>query len=180
MRDATLLSRLKCRDPEALEQLSGQYQSYVCTIISSMLQGIGTYSDTEELCSDTFLSVWQHADAIEPGKLKAYLGTAARNKAKTWLRARREMPMDLDTVEIPDDSLPLEEQAIRDELAARVREAVASMRPRDREIFLRYYFYMQSAETISSALGIPAGTVRSRLTRGKAQLRIILSKEGLS
>lgn len=180
MRDTELLGGLKRQDPDALEQLSTHYQSYVCTIISTMLQGTGTYSDTEELCSDTFLAVWQHADAIAPGKLKAYLGTIARNKAKSWLRSRRELTMDLDTLEVPDDSLPLEEQAIRDELAARVRKAVDAMRPRDREIFLRHYYYMQTAETIGSVLGIPAATVRSRLARGREQLKKTLSKEGLS
>ncbi len=180
MLDAILLNRLKQRDPDALEQLSRQYQSYVCTIISSMLQGTGTYSDTEELCSDTFFAVWQHADVIESGKLKAYLGTTARNKAKSWLRGRRELPMDLDTVEIPDDSLPMEDKAIRQELAARVRRAVDEMRPRDREIFLRHYYYLQTAESIAAALQIPAATVRSRLARGREQLKKKLSKEGLA
>ena len=177
MLDSTLLRRLQSREQDALELLTKKYQSYVCTILSNMISGVGTYDDVEELCSDTFLSVWQNAAAIEPGKLKPYLGAAARNKAKSWLRKRRELPMDLDEIEIPDDSLPLEEKANQAELARRVRRAVDEMPSRDREIFLRYYYYLQTAETISSELGIPAATVRSRLARGREQLKKTLCKE---
>ena len=85
--------------------------------------------------------------------------------------------MDLDEIEIPDDALPLEEKAIQAALARRVRRAVDEMPSRDREIFLRYYYYLQTAETISSELGIPAATVRSRLARGREQLKKTLCKE---
>ncbi len=177
MLDSVLLRRLQSRDQDALESLTKKYKSYVCTIISNMISGVGTYDDTEELCSDTFLAVWQNAASVEPGKLKPYLGTTARNKAKSWLRKRRELPMDLDEIEIPDDSLPLDEQAIRAELARRVRRAVDEMKPKDREIFLRYYYYLQPTDTVASEMGIPAATVRSRLARGREQLKKTLCKE---
>ena len=85
--------------------------------------------------------------------------------------------MDLDTIQIPDGADPLEEQAIRQELAAAVQRAVDSLRRKDREIFLRYYFYYQDTETIAREMGIPAATVRSRLRRGREQLKKKLSKE---
>ena len=177
MNESVLLRRLQSREQDALELLTKKYNSYVCTIISNMISGTGTYADTEELCSDTFFSVWQNADAILPGKLKAYVGAAARNKAKSWLRSQRVLPMDLDEIEIPDDSLPPEEAAIREELARRVRRAVDQMRPKDREIFLRYYFYLQPTDVVATQMGIPAATVRSRLARGRQQLKQTLSKE---
>lgn len=177
MLDATLLRRLQSRDQDALEVLTNKYRSYVCTILSNMIAGTGTYSDVEELCADTFLAIWQNADSIEAGKLKPYLGTTARNKAKSWLRSRRELLMDLDEIEIPDDSLPLEEKAIQAELAKRVRQAVDSMRPKDREIFLRYYYYLEPTDVIAARMDIPAATVRSRLARGREQLKNTLCKE---
>lgn len=177
MLDSSLLRRLQHRDQDALEALTNKYRSYVCTIISNMITGTGTYSDVEELCDDAFLAVWQNADTIEAGKLKAYLGTTARNKAKSWLRTRRELPMDLDEIEIPDESLPLEEKAIQAELAKRLRQAIDAMRPKDREIFLRYYYYLENTDTIAARMDIPAATVRSRLARGREQLKNTLCKE---
>ncbi len=177
MRDAALLERLQRKDPDALEQLSERYRSYVCTVLSNMLQGVGAWADVEELCSDVFLALWQHAPEIRTGSLKPWLGTVARNRAKSWLRSRRELPMDLDEIELPDDGPGLEDEVMRKELAAAVRRAVDSLRPKDREIFLRYYFYLQPAETIAAELGLAPASVRSRLSRGREVLRKKLEKE---
>ena len=172
-----LLERLRQKDPDALDQLAARYRSYVCTVLSNMLLGTGTREDVEELCADVFLTLWQHAADPEAGRLKPWLGTVARNKAKSWLRGRRELPMDLDEIDLPDGAESLEDQAIRAELAAAVRKAVDSLRPKDREIFLRYYFYLQPTEEIALALGMAQATIRSRLARGRERLRKTLEKE---
>ncbi len=177
MRDAALMERLRQQDQDALDQLTTRYRSYVCTILSNMLQGTGSYADVEELCSDVFLALWQHADEVEDGKIKPWLGTVARNRAKSWLRARRELPMDIDEIELPDDGPGLEDEAIRAELAAAVRKAVDSLKPKDRDIFLRYYFYLQPVEEIAAALHMAPVSVRSRLSRGREVLRKRLEKE---
>lgn len=177
MRDAALIEGLRQKDQDALDQLTSRYKSYVCTILSNMLQGSGNWADVEELSADVFLVLWQHAETVEAGKVKQWLGTVARNRAKSWLRARRELPMDLDEIELPDDGPGLEDEAIRAELAAAVRRAVDSLRPKDREIFLRYYFYLQPAEEIAAALKMAPASVRSRLSRGRETLRKKLEKE---
>ena len=177
MRDAALLERLQRRDQDALNELTERYRSYVCTVLSNMLSGVGAWADVEELCSDVFLALWQHADELRAGSLKPWLGTVARNRAKSWLRVRRELPMDLDELELPDDGPSLEDEAGRTELAAAVRKAVDSLRPTDREIFLRYYFYLQPMEAIAAELGLAPASVRSRLSRGRALLRKKLEKE---
>ncbi len=177
MRDAALLERLQRRDQDALNELTERYRSYVCTVLSNMLSGVGAWADVEELCSDVFLALWQHADELRAGSLKPWLGTVARNRAKSWLRVRRELPMDLDELELPDDGPSLEDEAGRKELAAAVRRAVDSLRPKDREIFLRYYFYLQPMEAIAAELGLAPASVRSRLSRGRALLRKKLEKE---
>ena len=53
------------------------------------------------------------------------------------------------------------------------------MRPQDRDIFLRYYYYMQTTQQISQLLNIPHSTVRTRLVRGRKTLKKLLTKEGL-
>lgn len=177
MREAALMERLRQQDQDALDQLTTRYRSYVCTILSNMLQGTGSYADVEELCSDVFMALWQHAQEVEDGKIKPWLGTVARNRAKSWLRARRELPMDIDEIELPDDSPGLEDEVIRAELAAAVRKAVDSLKPKDRGIFLRYYFYLQPVEEIAAALHMAPVSVRSRLSRGREVLRKKLEKE---
>ena len=77
---------------------------------------------------------------------------------------------------VPTDGR-MEEKAIQAELAKRLRQAIDAMRPKDREIFLRYYYYLENTDTIAARMDIPAATVRSRLARGREQLKNTLCKE---
>ena len=51
--------------------------------------------------------------------------------------------------------------------------------PEDREIFLRYYYYLQPAPEIAEAMRLTPGAVRTRLSRGRAALKKRLSQEEL-
>lgn len=178
MTDEQLLRKLQARQPEAMEALMGKYHRYVHSIIGGILGASGGAEDVEELIQDTFYAVWSHADNVT-GKLRTYLSATARNRAKSFLRGRRELPMDLDTIEIPDPGSSLEDAAQQAELSRCLQRAISRMRSRDREIFLRYYYHFQTAEEISQAMDIPAGTIYSRLARGRKILKKALTKEEL-
>jgi RNA polymerase sigma-70 factor (ECF subfamily) len=87
--------------------------------------------------------------------------------------------MDLDTIELPDDGNSLEDTIMQAELQRLIQKALRKMRPKDREIFLRHYYYLQTSEQIALIMGIPSSTVRTRLARGRKILKEILSKEEL-
>lgn len=174
MTEEKLLSRLKKRDGKALECMIDQYSAYVASVIGAVLGPSRRTEDVEELASDVFLAVWNHAEAVKPGKLRPYLGASARNAAKSFLRTQRELPMDLDQVPALTESP--EDQVLRQEQARLIREAVLEMPPPDREIFLRRYYYLQSSVQIGQALGMAPGTVRARLLRGRNILKQKLPK----
>lgn len=142
------LQRLRAQDPAALSWLIGRYNRYVASIVCAVLGARCRPQDAEELTADVFYSVFRRAEAISPGKLQAYLGAAARNRAKDFLRKQ-----------------------------ARVRAAIEAMTPVDREIFLRYYYYLQPAPEIAQAMGLTHGAVRTRLSRGRAALKKTLLQE---
>jgi RNA polymerase sigma-70 factor (ECF subfamily) len=176
MTDVQMLNSLRAQEQEALEQLMEKYHRYVYTIIYGIIH---SPEDVEELVQDTFYAVWSHADAIQPGKLKPYLGTTARNRAKSWLRSHKDLPMAPDMIEIASCDYDPEDAAQRREMARIIGRALNRMRPKDKEIFLRYYYYLQTTEEISRIMGIPRNTVLSRLMRGRKQLEKILAKEDL-
>lgn len=176
--DAQLLQRMQRGDDKALGLLMERYGGYVYRIIANVLLTSGTAADAEELTSDTFYAVWSHAATIDARNIKAYLAVTARNKAKSFLRKHRELPMDLDTLPL-SDGLSLEDHALEQELKAVLKKAIDKMRPQDRDIFLRYYYYMQTTQQISQLLNIPHSTVRTRLMRGRKTLKKLLTKEGL-
>lgn len=176
MLDERILSGLQAGQQEALEALMKKYRRYVTTVIMNI---IGSSSEVDELVSDVFYSIWTHAGSIRPGSLKPYLGTAARNRAKSYLRKKRELPMDIDTIELPDLDSDPENQLLRQELAKSIKKALGKLSPKDRKIFLYHYYYLKTSEEISLLMHIPAGTVRSRLSRGRKVLREVLGKEEL-
>ena len=176
MTDEKILRGLRQQNPDALQAMMEQYSRYLYAIVAGILGKWGTHEDIQELVQDTFYAVWNHADAIH-GKLKPYLCTTARNRAKTLLRSQKPLPMSLDLVELPDPMGNLEDAAMQRELEQLIQQALGRMRPKDREIFLRYYYCLQTTEEIAAALHMPSATVRSRLVRGRKALAKELEKE---
>ena len=79
-------------------------------------------------------SVFRRAGSISPGKLQAYLGAAARNRAKDFLRKQKPLEADLDELTLPDEEgTAPEAELLRRERQMRVKEAIFSMEPVDRE-----------------------------------------------
>lgn len=99
MEELEALIRLQSKEERALLWFIARYSAYVTAIFRRMLGASATPADLEELASDVFFILWSKAAAIEAGKVKAYLGSVARNKARDFLRRR-------------DGSLPLEEDVL--------------------------------------------------------------------
>lgn len=177
MDEATMLRLLRRRDPEGLAQLIRRYNGYAAAIIRGILGQGRREEDVEELVSDVFVAIWNHADSLKPGKVKSYLGTTARNMAKSFLRKKQILPMDLD--EIPGLLAPdtPEEHYLAREQAEMVRQAVEQMGEPNREIFLRYYYYLQTTEQIAKDLHLEPGAIRARLMRGRNALKAAIWKE---
>ena len=78
---------LRRGDPRGLEELMSRYTPYVAAVAARVLPG--RPQDWEELTADVFLSAWEHRKALRPEQIRGWLGTEARNRALTRLRARR-------------------------------------------------------------------------------------------
>lgn len=176
MTEKQMLHGLQNREQKAMERMVRKYRAYLCTVIANILGSYGAEQDVEELVQDAFYAVWNHANGIH-GNLKYYLCSTARNKARSWLRSRKPFPMETDLVEIPDPANSLEDEMVRKELSDQIQRALKRMNPKERETFLRYYYYLQTTTEIADAMGVPTGTVSSRLARGRKKLQQIITRE---
>lgn len=178
MREVTVLHKLKAGDPRGLEALMDTYIPYVSTIVWNILRGAMPPEDAEEVVSDVFLAAWNQSSDLEAGHIKGWLGAVARNKAKNKLRQMgKTLPLEEGMLDIPSPEDPTE-GLDRQEEAAQVRRAVDAMRPREREVFLRHYYYAQSIKEISAAMDMNESTVKNQLRRGRIKLKEALCKEG--
>ena len=176
MTEEKALSRLKKGDAAGLRWCIGRYTPYVSTVVWNILGARGTAQDAEEITADVFWALWQSGKKPEAGKLRAWLGVVARNKAINALHNRGfELPLEERMLETEGPEQFLE----KEERCRRVRLAVEAMGAPDREIFVRHYFYGQPASEIAGVMGMQADAVRQRLKRGREKLRQSLEKGGL-
>ena len=164
----------------ALEELMDRDMGFACGLAGSVLRG--RPRDAEEVVSDAFLALWEHAGQVEPGKLRPWLGRVVRNKALNRLRALGgELPLEEDWLALEPDRRPGPAEAVEQaERAELIRALLNGLPPQDRAIFLRHYYYGQTAADIGAALAMPPSTVKVRLHRGRKKLKELLMERGYS
>ena len=170
------LRQMKQGSQDALAWFIQRYGAYVSTIIHNIIGQRMSNADVEEVASDVFLALWNNAGKILPNAARSWLATVARNTARSRLRRVSDtLPLDEEAV-IVDDRTP-EATLERREQAVRVRMALLSLNPVDREVFLRFYYYYQKTADIAADMGLNESTVRTKLNRGRAKLRDFLLRE---
>lgn len=171
------LKKMVCKDEDALAWFIDRYAPYVSTIIYNILGSFVDSSDLEEVASDVFLTLWNNAKSVNPGKVKAYLGGIARNKAKEYTRKiGTELSLEDDIIIISEENL--EHDFEKREQAKYIQEAVLALNAPEREIFLRYYFFYQTIATIAAEMHLEPANVKTKLYRGRKRLKEILENGG--
>ena len=173
MTERSELKKLKNGSEDALRWFIRRYSGYVATVVHNVIGDSLPEADIEEVVSDVFVALWRSADTVHSPK--GFLGTTARNLAKNKARSYNlTLPLDDQILQI--EGLTMEDLWERRELSNAVKQAVLQMGQPDRDIFLRFYYYYQSLEEISSQMAIPLSTVKSRLRRGRSKLEKTLSR----
>ena len=175
MTEKQLIRGLARGELSALEDLIQRYTPYVSSVVSRILRG--RQADVEELTADVFLAAWVNRDRLQPGKVKGYLGTIARNRAFNLLRAdRQSLPLEDDVLLLETDGP--EKELDRRETARIVNQALTRLDKPQRELFVRHYYYGQTVQEAALAMGVNLSTAKTWLRRGRETLKTILKKEG--
>ena len=120
---------------------------------------IGHRQDAEDILQEVRLSAFRGFDAVkDPALFKAWIIGIARNKCADYYR-RRSVELSLE--ELPEQRLTQSRYGLV--LDSPVRETLETLGKNDREILRLFYFEDCPQEEIASMLGIPVGTVKSRL-----------------
>jgi len=142
------------------------------------------HEDAEDVVQDAFLRAFSafesyRGDDAQPQNAKAWLLTIVRNTSMTWLKRNRNAGATLgfeEALDDPRDRSPDPEEILltscdREE----VRHALEQLPSDFREAIVLREMEGLSYREISAAIGVPLGTVMSRLSRGRDWLRRILS-----
>ena len=160
---------------EAFEALVRRYRP---ELFHFLIRFAGNRAAAEDLFQETFLQVHLSADTFDVSKrFKPWLFTIGANKARDLLRKnkrRRTVPLSASIDRKQDDSpafvdlmeadLPRPEDVAEDsETGELIRGVVDSLPDHLREVLLLAYFHQFAYKEIAEMLGIPLGTVKSRL-----------------
>jgi RNA polymerase sigma factor (sigma-70 family) len=179
--EPNLRARLRAGDPDAFGVL---FDEYAHAVYNLGFRLSANCSAAEEVVSVTFLEAWRRRSRIDPGgePLRPWLLGIAVNVSRNLARASRRHQAALSRLPppplIPDFS---EELAGRLDDEARLREvgeALGALRREEREVIALCVWSELDYATAARALGVPVGTVRSRLSRARSKLRKLLPAAG--
>lgn len=189
--DRDLVTRCQKGQPAAFDELVRRFQDRVFNIAFRMLR---EREVAEEIAQDVFVSVYQHIEGFQGNsKFSTWLfrvvANHCHNKSK-YLRRRKHKQQDsIDAPiegedgelkrELPDDpGRSPEELATRRKMNEAIQEAISHLDEDHRVIVLLRDVEDMSYEEIGEVLGLPEGTVKSRLHRARNELRARLSRMG--
>ena len=140
----------------------------------------GDRGRAEDVVQETLLQAWRHPEVLDParGPVRPWLMTVARRVAIDHYRARQARPL-----EVGDEGLEqlATEDGIDDALERwLVADALATLAPAHREALLHTFYAGRTASEAAVTLGVPAGTVKSRVFYGLRALRLALEERGVA
>jgi RNA polymerase sigma-70 factor, ECF subfamily len=167
--DEMLIVRIAGGDRLAMQTLFARHRT---AVYRWLLRLVGNEAMAEDLLSDVFLDVWRQADRFQArSSVSTWLMAIARFKALSARRVRKDAELD-ETIEATvadsaDDPEVMLEKKSRDAL---VRKAVTTLSPEHREIIDLVYYHEKSVDECAQILGVPSGTVKTRMFYARRKL----------
>jgi RNA polymerase sigma-70 factor (ECF subfamily) len=185
--DQTLIRQAQAGDPHAFDALVRKHQQLVFAVALRML---GDHEDAKDVAQDAFVRAYDglrgfRGQAKFSTWLVAITVNLARNRRRWWARQRRVVAGSLDEPVRPEAGAPghdAPDPAPGPSAAAEQRErhayllaALQQMPMEDRTVIVLRDVNGHSYEEIAEILGCALGTVKSRLSRARMQLRAMLN-----
>ena len=166
-----LIAIAKRQDRSAFAEL---YTHFAPRIKAFMLKRGCDGATAEEIAQMTLVAVWQKAQLFQPEKASAstWIFTIARNLHIDLVRkAKRPEPDPNDPFFVPSGDKQADDSIAEAQDTARVRAAIATLPPDQQEVLRLSFYEDMSHGQISSALGLPLGTVKSRIRLAFRRIR---------
>ena len=170
------------RSQKAISELSAKYGKLIFKIADNALHN---REDAEECVNDTYLGVWNAIPPQRPKSLPAFVCGIARNISIN--RFTRDPSRKNGAYGVCFDELQeciasnetVEARYDADELSRLIDGFLDELDRKNRMLFVRRYYYMDSLADIAAASGMKEGAVRTRLSRLRGKLKKFLESRGV-
>ena len=176
--DQELIESVAAGDKSALEQLFTRHSTRMYRFV---LRITGNATLSEDIISEVFLEVWRRPDRFQArSQVSTWLFAIARNKALQALRSRRQRPIEEDGTADAVDSAGDPEALLHEKSRSAVlKRCLSLLSPIQREIVDLVYYHEKSVAEVAQIVGIPAGTVKTRMFRARNRIAELLAEAGL-
>ena len=185
--DEQLLAAVADGERTALATL---YDRYAGVVFALALRIVADREVAEEVTQEIFLRIWRHAGAFEPtrGRAATWILSLTHHLAIDQVRRRRRqaqpMPVTDDgeplAVQMPDPTVDVEREVWGAERRQVLAAAMVHLPAPQREVIEHVYYRGLTQMEIAARIGIPLGTVKTRLRLGLRKMREVLQSQGLS
>ncbi len=174
-------TRVRAGESSAFAEL---FDSYSRAVYNHAFRLTADWSVAEDVMAATFLEAWRLRDRVEPegGSLRPWLLGIATNTARNQYRSNRRYRAAAGAAAAAELSVADHADEVADRVDDRRRlttalTALATMRRPEREVIALCLGEGLDYEAAAQALGIPVGTVASRLSRARKKLRALAEAE---
>ena len=181
--DEELIKQFQDGDTDAFTELVARYKDPLFNYISRMMKD---RVFAEDIVQETFVRVYRNRNRYQQiAKFSTWIYTIAINLTKTELRRqnlRRFFSFsgfsneEGKTFELPDVKVNLEKTTEDSILGEQIRDAIDKLPKAFREVIILRDIQELSYEEISKIVGVPLGTVKSRVNRGRTRLQKLLTQ----
>ncbi|MDV6244851.1 sigma-70 family RNA polymerase sigma factor [Rhodococcus opacus] len=158
--------------------LRAAYEDHAGELFRFAHRSLGDAGGAEEAVQETFLRAWRAAHSFQPdtASLRTWLFSICRNIVIDINRARASRPplTGTEPIDAPSAARPLEELVV----GLQVEEALSRLSEQHRQVLVEVHLRDRPAAEVAAALGIPEGTVRSRVYYGLQALKLVLEEMG--
>jgi RNA polymerase sigma factor (sigma-70 family) len=179
--DSRLVELVARKDADALEVLYERYGRAAYSLARRILT-----EDTlaQDVVQEVFLSLWRNAGRFDAGRgtVATYLLSMTHHRAVDVVRReenlRRFRTSDEPLASQPDPKARVEDEVELGERRAQVRAALAQLPPAQREALALAYFGGYTQREVAALVGVPLGTVKTRMAAGMRRLKEALQDAG--
>ena len=183
LEDSKIIELFFEHSEQAIVELSKKYGN-VCSSVSRNI--LKNELDVEECVNDAYLAAWNTIPPQEPNPLLTYVCRIVRNlslkkyHSNTAVKRNNFYDTTLDElVECIASNTTIEDEVFAKELSQQLNNFLATLRQKDRVMFVRRYWYCDSVSEIASNFCMSSNAVSVRLLRIREKLRKYLKKEGI-
>lgn len=182
-RDAALVEAMARGDREGA--LAEFYERFAGRVMALLVKMLRSRAEAEERLQDIFIELWRRAPQYDRRRasVSTWVVTVARSRALDTLRSRArrradaQVPSDEAQLAAPETERP-DRRAERALRRQRLDQALATLSPEQRQVLEFSYFRGLSHSEISAELGLPLGTVKSRILGAMKSLRRVMGPGG--